>query len=147
MNLQDILRNKGKLVYTVSPGATLAEVAQTLVQHNCGSLVVVERPRPDALPKMVGIITERDLLRACATHGGSLAGLQVNDFMSTNLVTGSPDQSVEHIMGVMTDHRVRHLPVLEEGELVGLISIGDVVKAHHHETAVENHYLKSYIQS
>ena len=67
--------------------------------------------------------------------------------MSSNLVTGTPDDSVEEIMGLMTDRRIRHLPVIDDGQLAGLISIGDVVKAQHQRLSVENHYLKSYIQS
>ena len=86
-------------------------------------------------PKMVGIITERDILRACADRRGSLDDLTVTEYMTheKELLTGSPSNSVEHIMGIITDHRIRHLPVLEGEELVGIISIGDVVKAQHHQ--------------
>lgn len=148
MKLQEILRSKGSHVYSIRPDATLADAVQALVQHNCGSLVVCE---PDASKHnglgMVGIITERDILRACAARLGPLDALGVGDTMTTRVVTASPADSVEDTMGLMTEKRIRHLPVVEAGELAGMISIGDVVKAQHHLMAVENYYLKSYIQS
>lgn len=146
MTLQDILRVKGTSVLKIGPTATLLDVAKKLCEHRCGSLVVMDTPPGGGSPRLVGIITERDILRACAEHSGRLDGTPVSDYMTKNLITGSPSNTVEYIMGVMTDHRIRHLPIVEDGELVGLISIGDLVKAHHHQVTVENHYLKSYIQ-
>lgn len=146
MTLQEILRVKGSRVHGIRVEATLDDVVQTLTEHNCGSLVVSERPG-DSPGKVVGIITERDILRACAARRGPLDSLKVADFMTRDMVTGTPSDSVEETMGLMTDRRIRHLPILDQGELVGLISIGDVVKALHDQAAMENHYLKSYIQS
>jgi CBS domain-containing protein len=146
MILQEILRVKGSRVHGIRVEATLDDVVQTLTEHNCGSLVVSERAG-DSPGKVVGIITERDILRACAARRGPLDSLSVADFMTRDMVTGSPADSVEETMGLMTDRRIRHLPILEQGELVGIISIGDVVKALHDQAAMENHYLKSYIQS
>jgi CBS domain-containing protein len=140
MNLQQILQHKGSTVYKTSPRATLADVVAQLVKHNCGSLVVCEGE------EMVGIITERDILRACAANGSSLAETSVERSMSRRVVTGSPQDEVETVMGLMTKNRIRHMPVLEQGKLVGMISIGDVVKAHHDSLCLENHYLKSYLQ-
>lgn len=94
---------------------------------------------------MVGIITERDILRACASTRRSLEDLRVRDRMSRCPVTATLDDEIADTMGAMTEHRIRHLPVIENGSLVGLISIGDVVKAQHNELCRENHYLKSYI--
>jgi CBS domain-containing protein len=147
MTLQDILRVKGSTVFTIPSTSTLGHVVQKLVQNRCGSLVVSDANA--SKPKMVGIITERDILRACADRRGSLDALMVTEYMTDekDLLTGTPSNSVEHIMGIMTDHRIRHLPVMEADELVGIISIGDVVKAQHHQILMENHYLKSYIQS
>jgi CBS domain-containing protein len=139
MTLQDILRVKGSHVHSISPDATLDDVVQTLVRFNCGSLVVCRERR------MVGIITERDILRANAAREAPLDQLRVEDSMSSNLVVGSPQDSVEDTMGLLTQHRVRHLPVLDGDELVGLISIGDVVKAQHDALSMENHYLKEYL--
>lgn len=148
MTLRDILHAKGHVVHTIGSDATLDNVVQTLVKHNCGSLVVCDPP-PAAerrnKPRMVGIITERDILRACAAKGGNLSGTRVADTMTREVATGSPDDSVEDTMGLMTNRRIRHLPVLEQGELVGLISIGDVVKMQHDQLSMENHYLKNYL--
>lgn len=148
MKLQEILRRKGSKVHSIGPDATLDDVVQKLVENNCGSLVVCH-PAADGtgLGTLVGIITERDILRACAGRRGPLHQINVTDAMSHNLVTGSPDDSVDDTMGLMTERRIRHLPILVEGRLAGMISIGDVVKAHHDEVTMENHYLKSYIQS
>ena len=143
MTLEEILRSKGSDVFTITPDATLEDVVQSLVARNCGSLVVCE---DDGSGTMVGIVTERDILRACAAHRGSLDSVRVRAIMTGRLVTASPADEVEEVMGVMTQQRIRHLPVVEEGRLVGLVSIGDIVKAQHHHLTMENHYLKEYIQ-
>ena len=96
---------------------------------------------------MVGIITERDILRACASHRGSLSDLRVAECMTVNVVTGSPHDSIEDAMGLMTNRRIRHLPVIDDGELIGLVSIGDIVKTQHDRLTMENHYLKNYLHS
>lgn len=148
MTLQEILRRKGSRVHSIGPDATLDDVVRKLVENNCGSLVVC-RPSADGAGSgdLVGIITERDILKACASGRGPLNQLKVTDAMSHDLVTGSPNDSIDDTMGLMTERRIRHLPILVDGRLAGMISIGDVVKAHHDEVTMENHYLKSYIQS
>ena len=142
MTLKEILSAKGSKVHTITPEATLDDVVQTLVKHNCGSLVVC---RDQTCPEVLGIITERDILRATASRRGSLDKLLVKDVMTRDLVTGSPGDSIEHIMCLMTTHRIRHLPILNNGELRGIISIGDVVKSQLDHLSMENHYLKTYI--
>jgi CBS domain-containing protein len=144
MNLREILQAKGSVVHTIDASETLENVVQTLVRHNCGSLVVYDARKGS---RMVGIITERDILRACATHQAALSQLRVADAMTANLVIGSPNDSIEHTMGLMTNKRIRHLPVIEEDELVGLVSIGDIVKTQHDRLTMENHYLKNYLHS
>ncbi len=141
MKVFDILTVKGSAVHTISPDATLANVVERLVAHNCGSLVVMEGDR------MVGIITERDILRACAADHCALQDRRVRDHMSSRLVTGLPDDDVGEVMGLLTHHRIRHLPIQRDGKLLGLISIGDVVKAQYDQLCTENHFLKEYIQS
>lgn len=143
MTLRDILFAKGNLVHTIGSRATLDEVVQKLVRNNCGSLIV-----RDSEPNgpMLGIITERDILKACAARQAPLTTMTVADVMSATVSIGSPNDSVEDTMGLMTEHRIRHLPVVEGGQLVGLVSIGDVVKMQHDRLTMENHYLKSYIQ-
>ena len=146
MKLQDILNVKGSAVHSISPDASLEEVVRTLVERRIGSLVVCG---PDAGEKatLLGIITERDILHACLPGKKPLAEAKVADAMSTELVTGSPDDEVEQVMGLMTTRRIRHLPVLAEGRLAGIISIGDVVKAQLDSLALENRFMKDYISN
>lgn len=144
MSLQEILQHKGGRVLSISPRATLADVVQKLVKHNCGSLLVCEE---DDCTQLLGIITERDILRACAEGNAPLVQVRVADAMSRDLATGSPHDSVQDAMGVMTERRIRHLPILDDdGKLMGLVSIGDLVKNQYDALTMENHYLKSYIQ-
>jgi CBS domain-containing protein len=143
MKLLSILQSKGRDVYTTVPKATLQEVVDQLVRHNCGSLVVVDKP---GSRQLLGIITERDILRACADNHASLEQLDVASAMSTDVITVRENDSVAEVMGLMTRNRFRHMPVVEDGQLAGIISIGDVVKAQHDSLTQENHYLKSYIQ-
>lgn len=142
MRLKDILRGKGRDVHSIQPTATLQEVVDRLVQHNCGSLLVVDDEN-----HLRGIITERDILRAAAVVKRPLDSCQVQDHMSVDLLVGAPADSLGDAMGWMTENRVRHLPVIEEEQLVGIVSIGDLVKAQHDQLSMENHYLKNYIQS
>jgi len=145
MTLRDILSTKGPVVHSIDCAASLEEVVRTLVHHNCGSLVV--RDARSGSSRMVGIITERDILRACAVHKTAIVDLKVSDAMTSNLIVGSPGDSIEDTMGLMTNHRIRHLPVVEHDELLGLVSIGDIVKTQHDRLSMENHYLKSYLHS
>jgi CBS domain-containing protein len=140
MKLSDILFDKGRIVLTISPSASLDDVVQKLVEHNCGSLVVCEGAN------MVGIITERDILRACAARRAPLEKLTVGDHMTPEPITAEFTDEVSRVMGLMTKHRIRHMPIVEDGRLAGIVSIGDLVKAQHDQLTVENHYLKTYIQ-
>src|SRR5262249_36751989 len=143
MSLAEILQHKGSRVLSIDPRATLAEVVQKLVKHNVGALVVCEE---EDCTRMLGIITERDILRACAAKKVPLEDYRVSDVMSHDLVTGTPQDTVQDAMGVMTDRRIRHLPIVDDdGRLIGLVSIGDLVKQQHDQLTMENHYLKSYI--
>lgn len=141
MQVRDILGDKGRTVHTCSPDDTLADAVDLLVGHNIGSLVVIENG------EMVGIITERDILRASAAIRGPLDFVRVEERMTRCPVVVSPSDEVCDAMGVLTERRIRHLPVVENGQMIGIISIGDLVKAQHDELCRENHYLKSYIQS
>jgi CBS domain-containing protein len=142
MTLQSILHAKGAQVYSIDPQATLDDVVQKLVRHNIGSLMVCEK---EDCRRIVGIITERDILRATAAHRGPLDQIKVAEVMTPHPITGSPHDTVEDTMGLMTNRRIRHLPLLENGVLVGIVSIGDLVKAQHDRLSMENHYLMSYI--
>lgn len=142
MLLRDILVVKGTAVHTIGPDASLDDVLTKLVQLNIGSLVVCEC----GTDLVIGIVTERDILRAQAAHGAPLEQLNVRQSMSGHLITARPDDTIAQAMGLMTHHRVRHLPIVNEGRIVGMISIGDVVKAEHDEVVTENYFLRTYIQ-
>ena len=145
MKLQDILADKGRTVHHIDSQATLAEAARTLVEYKVGSLLV--SPEGDTKgERLAGIITERDILFSCAADNLPLDTTRVADIMTTELITGLPDDAVEAVMGLMTAKRIRHLPVLSEGKLVGIVSIGDIVKAQHGRLAMENRFMKDYIR-
>ena len=142
MNVQAILSRKGTAVATVQPDATLAQATASLRDHGIGALVVSANGRT-----IDGILSERDVVRALAAHGGSTLGRDVASAMSANVVVCQCDDTVDQLMAMMTDRRIRHLPVLDtQGELAGIISIGDVVKARLCELELENNQLHDYIQ-
>lgn len=143
MTLREILNAKGHVVHSIDVAATLEDVVQKLVHYNCGSLVVCQMSSSGE--RMLGIITERDILRACAKHRCPLITLHVADAMTTDVAVGAPGDSIEDTMGLMTRMRIRHLPVIEDSRLLGLVSIGDIVKTQHDQLTMENHYLKSYL--
>ncbi|MDP6469076.1 MAG: CBS domain-containing protein [Pirellulaceae bacterium] len=141
MQLRQILKTKGSEVLTIEPTASLADVVQKLVENRCGSLVVCNGET------MVGIISERDILIAVAEVNEPLVEITVQRRMTSDVITGSPDDTVSNIMGLMSEKRIRHLPILDNKNLAGMISIGDIVKAQYQQLTMENHYLKNYIQS
>jgi len=142
MRLRTILDQKSHEVRTITSHATCDDVVSELVRYNIGSLIVRDSPSGPVL----GIITERDVLKALAGGRQSLAELEVAKYMTQTLISAQPDDDIMEAMRLMTTHRVRHLPVIEEGQLHGLLSIGDVVKAQHDELVSENHHMRSYIQ-
>ncbi len=144
MILQDILTVKGKHVHTISPGARLDEVAHTLVEHRIGSLLVT-RQGPSGEQELLGIVTERDILYHTAKSNLPLAEVEVTTVMSSPLITALPTDSIDQVLGLMTEKRIRHVPVLCEGRLMGMVSIGDLVKAQHDRLAMENKFMKDYI--
>ncbi len=142
--LREILHSKGSHVHSITQHATLADAVQQLVKKNLGSLVVCEG-EGDA-SQMVGIITERDILRACAENNSHLEQIRISQVMTREIITCAPDDTVQDAMGAMTNHRIRHLPIMDDdGSLMGIVSIGDLVKHQHDQLTMENHYLKSYI--
>jgi CBS domain-containing protein len=141
MNLRDILNAKGNAVLTLPPHAMIADAVRLMVENRCGSMVVCEDNR------MVGIISERDVLRTLAETTKPLDQIPIAQRMTANVITGHPDDNLGKVMGIMTVNRIRHLPVVDEQKLVGMVSIGDIVKAQHEQLAMENHFLMSYIQS
>lgn len=142
MRLRDILEQKSQIVRTISSQASCDDVLTELVRFNIGSLIVRDSPNG----RVLGIITERDLLKAQAANRVPLDQLLVAKFMTRALISARPDDDITVAMRLMTTHRVRHLPVIEDDQLHGMVSIGDVVKAQHDELAMENHHMRSYIQ-
>jgi CBS domain-containing protein len=140
MFVSDILSQKGGLVFSVTPDTTAAEVAKQLSVKRIGSVLVL-----NDLSTVVGIVSERDLVRALAIHGAKAMELEIRQIMTREVVSCHPDDSIDEVMQTMTNGRFRHLPVIHHGELVGLISIGDVVKARLEETQHETEALKAYI--
>ncbi len=140
MKIKDILRHKGATVQTIAPDKSVQDAMSLLVERNIGSLIVRKKGG-----EIVGIITERDILRQCATGGHNPDKTRVSEVMTADLIIGVPDDELTYVMGIMTKNRIRHLPVLDGGELEGIISIGDVVNAHLRETQFENRLLKDYI--
>ncbi|MGQ9779337.1 MAG: CBS domain-containing protein [Bacillota bacterium] len=140
MQVGDLLRQKGHEVITVPATATAYEAMGKLVEHRIGSVVVVDET---GFP--VGIITERDFLRLSYEHGEKLRGMKVAEVMTRDLLVAIPSDTLEYAMSVMTTNRLRHLPIVSGRQLVGIISIGDVVKALLKETEATNRYLKDYI--
>ena len=141
MQLRQILKSKGSEVLTIEPAASLADVVQKLVENRCGSLVVCDGET------MVGIISERDILITLAEVSEPLVEITVQRRMTSDVITGSPDDTVSNIMGLMSEKRIRHLPILDNKKLAGMISIGDIVKAQYQQLTMEHHYLKNDIQS
>ena len=142
MFVSDILAQKGGLVFTVTPGTTVAQLAQQLSTRRIGSVLVM-----DGQDSIAGIVSERDLVRALAAHGSSALDLEASRVMTRDVVTCDPDDSIDHVMEAMTRGRFRHLPVVRHGELLGLVSIGDVVKARLEEAKHETEALKAYISA
>lgn len=140
MFVSDILSQKGGLVFAVTPASTLAEVAQHLSTRRIGSVLVLEDQET-----VVGIVSERNVVRALAQHGSAALDLEARKVMTRDVVTCDPDDSIDQVMAVMTRGRFRHLPVVRRGELLGLVSIGDVVKARLMEAHEETEALKAYI--
>jgi CBS domain-containing protein len=122
MKVEAVLATKGREVATIHPAATLATVAQRLRLEGIGALVVLEGDQ------LAGMISERDVVHAFAAHRAEAAEIKVADVMARSVITCRPDDSLTRVLGLMTRHRVRHLPVIEGGQLAGLISIGDAVK-------------------
>ncbi len=142
MTVRKILDQKGGDVLLVERDDTITKTVAAMCDRGVGSAIVAG---PDGLP--AGILTERDVLRQFARHGEQLGRQTTGELMSTPVHTTSPDASIESVMQLMTRHRFRHVPVVENGALVGIISIGDVVKARMEETQAEAESMRQYIST
>ncbi len=150
MKIKDILLEKGKSVTTIGVDASIHAAIVELNHHGFGALVVTEQDG-----QIAGIITERDILQCCGescsrlqeepTRDHVLCQVPVKDAMTKDLIIGVPSDDLNYVMGVMTKHHIRHLPILDDGALAGIISISDLVNAHLEENVIQSRTLKDYI--
>lgn len=141
MRIRDILRRKGDAVATVRPEATVRQLLVVLAEHNIGATVV----SPDGA-SIAGIVSERDVVRRLHEHGAALLDRPVSEIMTAEVRTCGPGDQVEDLRHAMTEHRFRHVPVVVDGRLVGIVSIGDVVKSAIDELESDREHLVDYIQ-
>jgi CBS domain-containing protein len=137
--LEEILDEKGRAVHSIDADATVYEAVERMVELGVGSLLVTEEG------EIAGIVTERDYLRRVTLQGRTEQETRVREIMSSPLIVATPETTVDECMALMTDRRIRHLPVVEEGAVVGLVSIGDLVKFQSRQQAFEIKYLTDYI--
>jgi CBS domain-containing protein len=139
--VRDLIRQKGSLVFSVSPDSTVLEALQQLAARNVGAVLVMEGQR------LVGILSERDYAREVVLRGKASKDTPVREIMTTTVVCIRPEQTIEECMALMTDKRFRHLPVVADEQLLGVLSIGDVVKALLDQQRFHIEQLESYIAS
>jgi len=150
MRISDILLEKGTNVVTIDSQKSIHEAIGRLSENRIGALIVTSEGEGAA-----GIITERDILRKCGERCGAVKDSNVSgetvcsslveDAMTKELVVGAPSDDPNYVMGVMTEKRIRHLPIMDEGNLVGIVSIGDLVNAHLEEMVFKGQTLKDYL--
>ena len=141
MSVAELLRNKDGGLISVTPDTEVSDAAALLAEKRIGAVVVKEGER------LAGILSERDIVRALAVRGGDCLTQKVSSIMTSNVETCAPNESVEGVMGRMTAGRFRHMPVVVEGRVSGIISIGDLVKSRLSQLEMETESLKQYITS
>ncbi len=140
MKVKDILKKKPTTVITISPEESLHAASILLAEHKIGAVIVV-----DGSGTPVGILSERDIVREVAERGADAITPKISQVMTTDIVIALPEDDVSYLSNTMTSKRIRHLPVMQDKQLIGIISIGDVVKAHMAHLEVEAHTLRQYI--
>lgn len=140
MKVKRILTGKSSEVITVKPENTVHEASQLLAQYNIGAVIVVDK---DGAP--TGILSERDIVRSLAAQGADCVAVRVEEIMTSDLIIAVPEDDLSYAMNIMTEKRIRHLPVMDEQALIGIISIGDVVKSQRDHFAGEARTLQHYI--
>jgi CBS domain-containing protein len=143
MKIREMLDRKGRTVVTIESRRTIADALRLLVNQGIGSLVVKE---PGDDQGIEGILTERDVLRLVDREPGGLTLRSVGEVMTRDVLVAEPNDDVAYLMEVMTRNRIRHLPVVEDGCLSGMVSIGDVVNELRRDVEAENRYLRDYVQ-
>ncbi|MEK6651378.1 MAG: CBS domain-containing protein [Nitrospirota bacterium] len=139
MKIRDLIRDKGLEFIAVDSNATVDIAINKMVDRNIGAILVMEDG------KLAGLFTERDVLRCWATKGENFCRIPIKDVMTKDLVIAEPDDEVNYAMTIMINKRIRHLPVIEKGKIISVVSIRDMVKAQVSNLQAEVHYLKDYI--
>ncbi len=140
MTVEHILSDKGRSVVTIEPQQTLADAARTLSERRIGSVLVTDGTRP-----VLGILSERDIVRAIAAEGAAALERPVSEYMTEKVVTCTGPSSITEVMELMTRGRFRHVPVIEDGQLRGIVSIGDIVNHRLAEIETEHQAMRDYI--
>jgi len=140
MTIAAILKHKGHTVVTIEPTATVPEISARLAEHRIGAVVVMDRAE-----QILGIVSERDIVRSIATNGSRTLEMTAGQLMTRAVHTASPDMTVEGAMRKMTIGRIRHLPVMQDDTIIGMVSIGDVVKSRIMQQDTEVDSLRAYI--
>jgi CBS domain-containing protein len=140
MQVRDVLKSKGGQVISIRPEATIAEAIARLVQNNIGSLPIV-----DEADRLVGIFSERDVLRGLHNHGDRYQAMRVSEVMTRDPITCNLEDDVNDVMGQMSERRIAKVPVLSDAKLVGIVSVGDVIKVMYDRLHSEHQHLMTYI--
>jgi CBS domain-containing protein len=139
MLIADLLRHKGSIVVTIAPDGLVTDLLASLAEHRIGAVVVATGA------EIVGIVSERDIVRRLHTEGAKVLTEKVSDLMTTEVISCSPSDSIDTIGSAMTEQRIRHMPVVEDGKLVGIVTIGDVVAARIRQLEQDRGQLENYI--
>lgn len=142
MKIKDVLISKSGTIYTIDQNKTVLEGMSLIVPNKIGSLIVLDEDG-----KISGIFSERDALKQCYNNPESFQNIPIRDVMTKSIIVAEPDDDVDYVLGIMTQNKFRHTPIInKEGNLVGIVSIGDLVKVQLNEKDFENKYLMQYIQ-
>lgn len=141
MKIKTILEKKGSVIYSITPDKTLADMADEMISRHIGSLLVLNEDG-----SMAGIITERDFLRSVSRHGDAWQSVKVGDVMTSKLITADFEEELNEVMAKLSENRIRHIPVVQDNNVAGLLSIVDIVRALHEETTFQNELMKRYIR-
>ena len=141
VKISTILDNKGSVVYSVSPENTLKQMADEMLAKKIGSLLVTDKDGT-----LVGIISERDFLTIVGEHTKDWEDITVSDVMTKEVVTATPEDTLEQVMSIMTEHHIRHIPVMGNDEIVGVLALGDIINALLDKSLFQNKLLKRYIK-
>ena len=141
VKISTILDNKGSVVYNISPENTLKQMADEMLAKKIGSLLVIDKEGT-----LVGIISERDFLTIVGEHTKDWEDITVSDVMTKEVVTAAPEDTLEQVMSIMTEHHIRHIPVMGNDEIVGVLALGDIINALLDKSLFQNKLLKRYIK-